>query len=485
MHILMLYPNQNSQHRIPAGPAIIIRVLKSLGHTVSLYDTTFTNSNYQESTDTREEQGTVLKTDIQSYMGDIKEVNHSNELLRILNNKKPDLVFMSTAAHNYKFGVSLLKIVKNHGDYITLVGGIFPTVCPDMVIENEYIDMICVGEGEEAIIALSEKFEKQIYPGNNGKGYLSQLSGIPNIWTKQDGVVRRSRPKLVDNLDTVPYQDWSLFDERHLWKAFVGKVWKAGGFEFSRGCPLHCSFCVEDQKRLNTAGDGAWRREKTPESFIKELKYFVEKYGLELLTFGDMNFLSGPVEKTREFSEAYKSEIGLPFIIQSGVETIINEQKVELLKDMNCVTISIGVESGVEEDRQMALNKRISNEQIIKAFENAKKYKIRTTANYMIGLPNDTEEKINKSIEFNLKLMPDSIDVFYFIPFLGTRLFEIARDKGLLPEHDEISADILSEPYLKLPGLSKERLIQLHTEFVERYNERFTKLGMRHGLLDN
>ncbi|MBO1224054.1 MAG: radical SAM protein [Candidatus Scalindua sediminis] len=484
MHILFIYTNKNSQYRIPAGPAIILRVLNNLGHSVSLYDTTFTNSNYQESTDTREKQRTVLKTDMQNYIGKIKQVNHSDELQEILNNKKPDLVFMSTAAHNYKFGISLLKIIKSHGDYTTLVGGIFPTICPDIVINNEYVDMVCVGEGEEAIIDLCERFGRPKDRNNNGKAYPLPSSEIPNIWIKQDGVVYRSRPKLVHNLDKVPYQDWSLFDKRHLWKAFVGKVWKSGGFELSRGCPQHCNFCVEDQKRLNTIGDGTWRREKTPGAVIKELKYFIEKYDLELITFGDMNFLSGSVEKTRRFSELYNNEIGLPFIIQSGPETLINEEKVKLLKEMNCVTISIGVESGVEEDRQRVLNKKVSNAHIIKAFENAKKYKIRTTANYIIGLPFDTEEKIKRSIEFNLKIMPDSIDVFYFIPFLGTHLFEIAQAEGLLPEHDEISADILSEPYLELPGLSKRRMVGLHAEFVERYNERFAKLGMQHGLFE-
>jgi len=471
---MYIYPNLNSQPRIPAGPAIIIRVLRTLGHSVTLYDTTFTNNFYQESTTIREEQKTVLRTDIDKYIGECVQVNHNEELQKILNEKKPDLVLMSTAAHNYKFGSSLLKIIRNHGNYPTLVGGIFPTVCPDIVINNELVDAICVGEGEETIIDFCEKYEiTKTLPLE-----------IPNTWVKQDGHVYKGRPQLVHDLDKVPYQDWELFDPRHLWKAFVGKVWKSGGFELSRGCPQRCSFCVEEQKRENTIGDGTWRREKSAEAIIKEMKYFKERYGLELITFGDMNFLSGSVERTRRFSKLYKREIQLPFLMQTGPETLVQDEKVKLLKEMNCITISIGVESGVEEDRRMVLNKRLSDELIIRAFENARKYRIRTTANYMIGLPCDTEEKIMKSIEFNLNVMPDSIDVFYFIPFLGTRLFEISKAKGLLPEHDEISADILSKPYLELPGLSKVRIEELHAEFIERYNEKFERLGMQHGILE-
>ncbi len=211
MKILFIYPNLNSQPRIPAGPAILIGILRSHGHEVSLYDTTFTNSNYNESTSTREEQNTVLKTDLHKYIGKIKEVDHQVELTKILNTFKPDLVCMSSAEHNYKFSTQLLKIVKECGEWPILVGGIFPTICPDIVINNQYVDMICVGEGEEAIIDVCERLANK-----------KSMEGVYNIWHKEDGKIYRSPAKLVQNLDDIPYQDWTSFDKRHLWKAFVG-----------------------------------------------------------------------------------------------------------------------------------------------------------------------------------------------------------------------------------------------------------------------
>lgn len=473
MKILFIYPNLNSQPRIPAGPAILIGILKIHGHEVVLYDTTFTNCNYNASTSVREDQKTVLRTDLYKYIGETKRVDHRVELTKILNAFRPDLVCMNSAEHNYKFGMQLLKIIKECGEFPILVGGIFPTICPETVINNQYVDMICVGEGEEVIIDVCERLAQK-----------KSMKGIYNIWYKEGGKIYRSSARLIQNLDAVPYQDWEIFDKRHLWKAFVGKVWKSGGFELSRGCLNTCSFCVENQKRKNTIGnDKKWRRIKSPQAVISEIKYFKDRHGLELLAFGDMNFLSQSVETVRSFSESYSKEIGLPFIIQSSVETLVSEEKVRLLKEMNCVTISLGIESGLEETRRMVLNKRISNDHIFKAFANAKKYKIRTTANYILGLPYDTEEKIKKTIEFNLQLMPDSVDVYYYIPFLGTSLYDLCKKEGFIPEGAEIGADILSKPYLNLPGLSHGRLQELHKEFVESYIERFEELNMKQGIL--
>ena len=473
MKILFIYPNLNSQPRIPAGPAILIGILKKHGHEVFLYDTTFTNCSYNESTKQREEKKTVLKTDLDKYMGETKEVDHKEELIKILDNFKPDLVCMNSAEHNYRFGTQLLEIVKNYGEFPVLVGGIFSTICPEIAINNKYIDMICVGEGEEAIIDVCERIAGR-----------KPVKGIFNIWHKKNGEIYRSPAKLVQDLDKVHYQDWTLFDKRHLWKAFIGKVWKSGGFELSRGCLNSCAFCIEKRKRQNTIGNnGKWRRVKSPQAVIDELKYFKEKYKLELLTFGDMNFLSQPVESVRNFVKLYSREVGLPFMIQSGVETLINEEKVKLLKEMNCVTISTGIESGLEDVRQMVLNKKISDELIFKAFANTRKYKIRTTASYMMGLPYDTEEKIKKTIKFNLRLMPDSVNVFYYIPFMGTDLYDICKKEGFIPGDAEIGSDVFIKPCLNLPGLSHSRLEELHKEFVDSYNKKFQELNMKHGIL--
>ena len=115
------------------------------------------------------------------------------------------------------------------------------------------------------------------------------------------------------------------------------------------------------------------------------------------------------------------------------------------------------------------LKKNLSDETIINAFKIAKKIGIRATANYMIGLPFETEKDILKSIEFNKRLNPPSISVCYFVPFMGTELYEISKNEGFYPEFNP-DADIFSESTLDMPHLSKKRISELMELFVKEQN---------------
>ena len=55
-----------------------------------------------------------------------------------------------------------------------IVGGYHPTSLPDMVLRHDCVDMICQGEGDEAIVELADKLEKG-----------DDITKIQNIWVKE------------------------------------------------------------------------------------------------------------------------------------------------------------------------------------------------------------------------------------------------------------------------------------------------------------
>ena len=460
MKVMFIYPNLNCEIRIPTAIALLSQCLKNKGHEVTLFDTTFTSQDYNIDVKLREEKGLVKKTDLDRYIGEITPMDYAAELSKLLLTFKPDLVALSCLERNYVFGMKLLKTVKEAGNYPTLVGGIFPTICPDTVISNQYVDMICVGEGEETVVEVCEHLDEK-----------KSLQGIQNLWYKNNERISVGEQRLFIDLDSLPYQDWDLFDLRHLWKPFEGKVYKAGNFEVSRGCLNACSFCVEETKRKQTKGRNAkWRRRKSNRVLVEEIKYFKEKYHIEFFSFGDENFLAQSTSNLRELGKMYAKEVGLPFILQTGVETVNNEEKIRLLKEMNCVTVSLGVESGCEEIRKKVLNKNISDDAIFRAFTYLKKHRIRSTANYIIGLPYETESQIRQSIEFNIRLMPDSIQVFYFMPFRGTALYDLCLQEGLIENMDLSRTDMHKETVINLPHISRQQISDLYDDFILAFN---------------
>ncbi len=460
---LFIYPNFESEFRIPLSITILSSCLKRSGHIVELFDTTFMTPNYNKDTELMEKKGLVEETNLNDYIGEIEEKNITEELLKKINEFKPDLIAISLLERNFFVAKDLMKKIKENFLVPIIVGGILPTIVPDMIINLHFVDIICVGEGEGAIVDLADKIV------NNENIY-----DIKNLWLKKDGKVIKNPIRPLVELDDLPYPDWSLFDERHMWKPFVGNVYKGGSFEFSRGCLNNCSFCVAPSLRKAQGYPKPYLRRKSIRRMIDEIKYMKEMFEFNMVSFGDTNFLLLMDENDlEEFERLWVKEIKLPFTIQSESKTITNTTA-RILKNMGCVAISIGVESGSKEIREKIMCKYISDESIFNAFRVAEKYGIRATANYIVGVPFETEEQIIESINFNLKLNPESIAVHHFSPFLGTELYDICLKNGFIKGFTE-EGDVYENAVINLPNISKKRINELVGLFIDRFNDQKLK----------
>lgn len=462
--ILFIYPNYESEFRIPLSITILSSCLKKSGHIIDLFDTTFMTPNYNKDTELMEKKGLVEETNLNDYIGDIEEKDIPEELLKKVSDFNPDLIAISLLERNFFVAKELMKLIKKNFSVPLIVGGIFPTIVPDMIINLHFVDIICVGEGEEAIVNLADKIvnEENIYE-------------IKNLWFKKDGKVIKNPVRPLVDLDDLPYPDWSLFDERHMWKPFVGKVYKGGSFEFSRGCLNNCSFCVAPSLRKAQGYPKPYLRRKSTRRMIDEIKYMKDKFDFNMVSFGDTNFLLlMDKDDLDEFEKLWVREIKLPFTIQSEAKTITNDSA-RILKNMGCVAISIGVESGSKEIREKIMHKYISDEEIFNAFRAAERFGIRATANYIVGVPFETEEQIFESINFNLKLNPESIAVHHFTPFLGTELYDICIKNGFIKGFTE-EGDVYESSVMNLPNISKERINELVQLFIDKFNNQKLKI---------
>ena len=145
----------------------------------------------------------------------------------------------------------------------------------------------------------------------------------------------------------------------------------------------------------------------------------------------------------------YKKEIGLPFLVYADTRSI-TEEKVMILKDMGCVTMAIGIESGNYWMRRYVLNRDITKEEIIRKFEIAKKSGIRISTYNMIGLPFETREMVFETIRLNRQVDAAASTVGPFKPFPKTRLGDIARQFGMImrkPDFLTLESE-MSTPYI-------------------------------------
>lgn len=452
--ILFVYPNKEGYPIIPLGISVLSGILKHYGHIVDLFDITFMVPEKLDH-NAREKTGQVIKVDVDKYWGKGKEFNIANEFRKKLIDFQPDLIAFTIVENNYGCAKKLFKIAKETINSPILVGGLFPTTVPDFFIDDDNVDLICIGEGEHAIEELARRLNQN-----------EDISHISNLIVKSKGEVIINEFSEYYKWQPLIFQDWEIFDGRHLYKPFMGKMMKTGFFEISRGCPFNCSYCNNKLNQEIFKCLGKYNREKPIESAIKEMKFLKDKHNLELFFFNDENFLTMRKERLVEFCREYKDKIDLPFFIMTRADSLIDEDKIKLLKETGCVTIGIGVESGNENIRMKLLNKKIPDSIYKKAFDNCHKYNLRASANIIIGLPFETEENIMESINFCKTLKADAVSLAIFAPYYGTKLRDICIENGFLEDKYDDNISIIDHSILNMPQLSKEKIRELYYNFI-------------------
>jgi len=211
---------------------------------------------------------------------------------------------------------------------------------------------------------------------------------------------------------------------------------------------------------------------------IDEIKFYIERYGLNYVYFTSEAFLSLNDEEFNKFISLYK-KIGLPFWCQTRPETI-KENRIKMLEDINCNRITVGIESGNERIRREFLNRKVSNKSIISAFDILARSSIPVSVNNIIGIPDETRKEVFDTINLNRFVKSDSISVFIFTPYRGTKLRQYCVRKGYMSEH-AYSADLAKESILNMPSMSREeikgllRTFPLYVKFPKKHYELIRK----------
>jgi len=359
----------------------------------------------------------------------------------------PDLIGFSSTAHVFSFVKKYAKAAKEIRNIPVICGGVHATLCPEEVIADESIDMICRGEGDLAFVELCQKME-------NGQS----IENIKNLWVKKEGNIFKNelRPLIV-NIDELPYPDREIFDYANLNLEKKG----IGTFMFSRGCPYQCTFCCESTLRKlysNHHPLQPYHRIRSPRSVVAEIKEAIKKYSFIKFIRLDDDLLFARLDWLREFVPLYKKEIGLPFSSDIRVN-LMTEDILSLLKESGIHLLRVGVESGNDYILKEVLNKGITVEQIKKAFNIAGKKNIKTQAYNMVGLPGESPKEILETIKLNVEIKADLSVVSIFYPYKGTYLYDFCVKKGYFKQEDaNLPRNYYSYSVLTLPTIRKEQI---------------------------
>lgn len=364
---------------------------------------------------------------------------------------QPDLVAYSATTHQYPYIERYARQLKEAQPALPSVcGGIHPTLVPDEVVACPGFDVVCVGEGEYALRDLAERLEHD-----------QDFADVPNLWLRREGkIVRNPARPLIHDLDELPFADREMFDYHELLAANDGWVDMMSG----RGCPYNCSYCCNHALRQRYHGLGGYVRYRGVEHIMEELRQLSSTYTIKTLNFQDDIFTLDR-EWTLAFCEAYQREFDYPFWINSRVERMLDESVVSALAKAHCAGIRIGVESGNEELRTAVLRRRMSNADIIAAVRLTQRYGLRTYTTNMIGIPGETMESLQSTIDLTRELSPDEFQFSVFYPYPMTALYDTCVAQGLIKPQAELTSYYDKASVLNLPTLTAEELARGYERF--------------------
>ena len=410
--------------------------------------------------------GTLKQEGHQVLLNHLKTEEHFYTAQEVIKIESPDILALSITSNQLKYVRKFLDITGLPVKLI-IAGGVHCTLVKEAIFDElRQVDAICIGEGELPLKELC-------YRISNNLDYFS----TPGFYFRTDaGIVKNPVPP-VQNIDDLPLPDYSLFDYKNLISGY-GKIFM---MMLGRGCPYKCYYCCNDTLKQIYQDKQKYVRLPSVQHAVKVIKNNLSLYpDTRKIYICDETFTWNKKWLT-EFSDAYKEQVGLPFVCHARVETI-DERVVESLKKAGCESIYIGVESGSEWLRENVLNRKHSNTQIKRAFSLIKKQNIATRVFYMVGLPFETKEMIKSTVSLNYELQPNFGQCSFFYPFPGTPIYKICEENDLLKDADELEtvSSFFKEPSLKEVSVSNKD-VQKYRELILTYfyfRLLFSRLGL-------
>lgn len=360
----------------------------------------------------------------------------------------PDLVAFSAMTGDHVRCLEIATQVKKLLDVPILMGGPHTTFFPETV-EHPALDIVCRGEGEEAVAELCRRIDRG-----------QDFSDVRNLWVKRNGTIVRNDVGPGENdLDNYPMPDREIYYKYPYLRDYPTKP-----FITARGCPYLCSFCFNRDFNRMYHGKVKMLRRHSPQRAIEEMVQVKNQYPLNRLFINDDIFILDR-DWLAEFLPSYRREVGIPFACNVRVN-LVDEEKVRLLKEAGCYMVMFGIESGDPELRKDILKKNITDRQIYRAAELFRRYDIRMKTFNILGLPDETLENGLKTVRINADIKVDYPWCSILQPYPRTELAEIARSKGLLKDDfslDDLEASFFSGSVLKQPNI--RQLIRLQKLF--------------------
>jgi len=376
---------------------------------------------------------------------DLRKMRDWDDFTEQLRGRACDAVGIYANTVNFDFAMRCAQISHTMGK-VVIMGGPHATWAPQEIVNNGFVDHVITGEGEQTIVDILERLSK-------GSELKKVIQG-----------------ERVDDLDHLPFPDRDIFNLQERLKSSRGIFpfpHRYAGVIGSRGCYYNCAFCQPLERKIF----GKKVRFRSVGNLIQEVRYLKERYRTNFIMFQD-DLLTQRKDWVIDLCGEMK-KVGIDWGGLSRVDTL-DEDIVKAMRDSGCRVLQFGFESGSQRILRL-LRKGTTVEQALKAARLCRDNGILIFANYMMGIPTETEVDLEATYNLMKEINPEIHAANYFSPIPGSSLFEYCKDNELI---SATSYDMFVRGAVdnKVKGIDYE-LLGRYKRMIERWSPSWYREG--------
>jgi len=367
------------------------------------------------------------------------------QLLEEAQRFSPDLILMeiSTVSLDWDLAVSR-KLKEAAGGMLALAGLHAPLGDPAFLAGHDFVDFALYGEYEATLLDLAVRLRKD-----------DALDACLGLVHRIENSSRKEAPRPLVDVDSLPWPARHFLpmlnyrDEPGNIPRPSVQMWS------SRGCPFGCTFCAWPQIMYG----GSLYRPRSVDNVVDEMEWLATRAGFASVYFDDDTFNVNR-DRTLQFaSKVEKRRIGAPFAIMARADLMDREQLVAL-KKAGMTALKYGVESA---DSTLLRNagKALDPSKVEEIVSITHELGIKSHLTFMFGLPGETEESAQQTIDLALRLNPESVQFTIATPFPGSRFYRELEQQGRLIHSDWSRYDGFFHAAINGEHLSAQRLEQI------------------------
>ncbi len=305
----------------------------------------------------------------------------------------------------------------------SMVMGTHSSALPMRTLLEEPYTFVCEGEGPYTVLNLL----KTLKDGSMDYEFVPGLH-----YRSKSGEAMQTKPaeKIKDLDQELPVQAWDLLDmsryRAHNWHCFdhIEQRQPYASLQTSLGCPYKCSFCC-----INAPFGGSGIRYWSPENIIHQIDILVSKYGVKNIKIPDEMFVLNERHVLGICDSIIERGYDLNIWAYARVDTV-KEKFLEKLKKAGFNWLALGIESGSKHVRDGVMKGRFGDIDIEGVVKKIRDSGIYVCANYIFGLPDDTYESMQQTLDMAKDLNTEWANFYSAMAYPGSMLYKMAAEKN-------------------------------------------------------